>query len=79
MITLPPSLSKVQREDPAMFAFLFALANLAIMESVGSPEDVVEARATRLCMDTTGSTGNILYIKKFDDVLGDRTKGWVLV
>lgn len=79
MITLPPSLYKLQQQDPAMFAFQFALANLSIITGSGSPEGVIEARATRLYMDTAGSAGSILYIKQVDDIAGDRTEGWILV
>lgn len=79
MITLPPSIYKLQQQDPAMFAFLFALANLSIASGSGSPEGVVEASATALYMNTAGSAGNILYVKKTDDVGGDRTQGWILV
>ena len=45
----------------------------------GSPEGVVEAKQTRLYMNSAGAAGNILYIKKTDDVAGDRTKGWILI
>lgn len=45
----------------------------------GSPEGVVEAILTGKYMDTLGTTGNILYIKQVNEVLGDKTKGWILV
>lgn len=41
----------------------------------GSPEGVVTASPTKLYMDTAGSAGNILYIKKS----GNGNTGWVLV
>ncbi len=45
----------------------------------GSPEGVVEARITSQYMDTTGTAGSILYVKRDQDVAGDRKKGWILV
>lgn len=45
----------------------------------GSPEDVVEADQAEFYMDSNGTTGSILYIKKFDEIGGDRKKGWILV
>lgn len=59
--------------------FLNTVARLSIMTGSGSPNGVIEARATRLYMDTAGSAGNILYIKQVDSVAGDKTQGWVLV
>lgn len=55
------------------------VSRLPILIGSGSPESVVEARQTRLYMDTSGTTGAILYIKKFDAVAGDKSEGWVLV
>jgi len=45
----------------------------------GSPEGVVQALLTAQYMDSTGSTGSVLYIKLVNDILGDTTKGWILV
>ena len=45
----------------------------------GSPENVVEAEQGQLYMDTAGTAGNILYVKRDADVAGDRTQGWILV
>lgn len=59
--------------------FFNELADLSIIEGAGSPEGVVEARIARRYMDTAGVAGSILYIKRDADVLGDKTKGWVLV
>ena len=55
-------------------------ASLSIpIVGAGSPEGVVEARQYSLYLDTTGSAGSIQYRKMQPDVLGDRSKGWVLV
>lgn len=55
------------------------IADLQIITGAGSPEGVVEALPRRLYMDTAGTTGNILYIKRDDSIAGDLSKGWILV
>jgi hypothetical protein len=50
-----------------------------IITGSGSPEEVVAADQTALYMNTAGEAGSILYVKKFDNVEEDRTKGWILV
>ncbi len=42
---------------------------------VGSPEGVVEASVKQRYMNTSGASGNILYIKK----TGNGNTGWILV
>lgn len=59
--------------------FMNAVARLSLLTGSGSPEGVLEANAERLYMDTTGTTGNILYIKQVDSVARDKTLGWILV
>lgn len=41
----------------------------------GSPEGVLTAGVTKLYMDTAGTAGNILYVKK----TGFGNTGWILV
>lgn len=62
-----------------MAAFVNLVANLSIIEGSGSPETVVSASVSRLYMDTAGSAGSILYIKRDSDIGGDDTQGWILV
>ena len=45
----------------------------------GSPEGVLDALQGSLYMDSTGSSGSILYIKRDKQVSGDSKKGWVVV
>ena len=59
--------------------FINIIGNLTIAEGAGSPETVLEALVTKLYMDTSGSAGNILYIKKLADIGGDKSQGWILV
>ena len=45
----------------------------------GSPEGNVEAVKGREYMDEAGTAGNIKYVKRSDDVAGNKTLGWILV
>ena len=53
--------------------------NQATITGEGSPEGIVEAPVTQRYMDTLGTAGSILYIKRDSDIAGDKTKGWILV
>ena len=55
------------------------VSNLDILLGSGSPEGVVEALQARQYMDTAGTAGSIMYIKRDTDIAGDKTKGWILV
>lgn len=55
------------------------LVELDVLEGSGSPENVIEAKPRRLYMNTAGTAGSILYIKRDADIGGDRTQGWILV
>lgn len=55
---------------------LVAQVNLStVLTGVGSPEGNVTAGPTQRYMDSTGTTGSILYIKK----TGSGNTGWILV
>jgi len=55
------------------------LVQLDILEGSGSPEGVIAAQPRRLYMNTAGTAGSILYIKRDADVAGDTSQGWILV
>jgi hypothetical protein len=55
------------------------VTNLSIITGSGSPEGAIEAQITTLYMNTAGTAGNILYIKKLADTSGNRKNGWILV
>lgn len=55
------------------------IGRLPILIGSGTPEASVKASITTLYMDTSGSAGSILYIKRDADTAGDQTKGWILV
>jgi hypothetical protein len=61
------------------FQWMLNVTNLSIIEGTGSPEGVIEARTTRLYMNVAGGVGTTLYIKRLNDIGGDRTQGWTLV
>jgi len=46
-----------------------------VLSGAGTPESNVTANPKRLYMDTTGTAGNILYVKK----TGTGKTGWILV
>jgi len=64
---------------PRAFDFLRQMVrqiNLnTVLSGSGSPEGVIEAIPTQLYMDTAGTAGSILYVKK----TGTSNTGWILV
>ena len=52
---------------------------LQILTGSGAPENVVSAPVLTQYMDTAGTAGSILYIKKLADIGADPKKGWILV
>jgi len=82
MITqLDPKLpiTKEDMMEDRFFNWQLNVSNLSVLTGAGSPESVVAARPTRLYMDTAGTAGAILYVKRDADIAGDRTQGWILV
>lgn len=59
--------------------FTTSVAQRGLFTGAGSPEGVVEALPGQEYMDTTGTAGNIKYIKRDADVAGDKAKGWILI
>ena len=55
------------------------LVQLQIIQGSGSPENVISAKTRTLYMDTAGTAGSILYIKRDADISGDTKRGWILV
>lgn len=60
-------------------SYFGVLTNRAMVIGEGAPESVVEADQGALYMDSTGTTGNVLYIKQQQSIGGDRALGWILV
>ncbi len=78
MIT-QPGRQNIKDLDEVFYNWVLNVTNMSVLTGSGSPEGVVSARSTRLYMDTAGSAGSILYIKRDESIAGDRTQGWILV
>lgn len=59
--------------------WLKLITEQGIIYGTGNPEGVVEATRPALYLDLSGTSGNILYIKRDSDIGGDKTQGWILV
>lgn len=84
MIVPPhPNIAIIKREDGTMEqlfrVWTDSVSNLAPRIGEGSPEGVVDGLQGQFYMDTTGTTGAILYVKRDTDIGGDSTQGWILV
>lgn len=55
------------------------LTNQALIIGTGSPEGVIEAEQGASYMDDAGTAGSIKYIKRDNDIGGDKSQGWILV
>ncbi len=58
---------------------MIALGKTKMLTGSGTPEASIAADVGQLYMDTSGTAGLILYVKRDSDVAGDATKGWILV
>jgi hypothetical protein len=82
VVALNPMRSPLREDgslEPAFQKFTQSLADRALIISEGSPEGVIEANQGALYMNSLGTTGAILYIKRNADIAGDKTEGWILV
>lgn len=59
--------------------FLRSVYVQALILGDGSPEGVIEAEMGATYQDNLGTTGAIRYAKRDDNILGDKTKGWILI
>jgi len=67
------------RATQELSLFFEAVSRLPVIIGTGSPEGAVEAGQSRLYMNDAGTAGSILYIKKLENIGGDKSQGWVLV
>ncbi len=70
---------KSGRPSAKQFLWLQLVTDLDLISGSGAPEGVIEARQKRFYMDEIGGAGNVMYVKVKNQILGDRTKGWVLI
>jgi hypothetical protein len=61
------------------FNWMLNITNLDPIVGTGSPEGVQEARVPRFYVDIAGGVGTTLYVKRLEDIGGDRTQGWTLI
>lgn len=59
--------------------WLQQMTGLQILTGSGAPENSVSASQKSLYMNTAGTAGSILYIKRDASIGGDTKKGWILV
>ena len=83
MNILPPTpVNPIVTQDGRMNQeFLLWTQNVSqgLIIGTGSPEGVVQSGQGALYMDSSGTSGSILYVKRDSDVGGNSAKGWVLV
>lgn len=60
-------------------SWLKTISDRSLIVGSGTPEGIVEGVQGADYMDDTGVVGAIKYIKRDADILGDKTKGWVLI
>jgi len=74
-----PIVDKEGKQESIFFNWQLNVSNLDPITGTGSPEGVVEARVPRFYVRTDGGVGTTLYVKRLEDIGGDRTQGWTLV
>jgi hypothetical protein len=83
MAAIPERAEPIINEDGLMtqqfWLFILQVSKNQPIVGTGTPEGFVEATQTQFYMDDSGTAGNILYIKRDNDISGDRKKGWILV
>ena len=67
------------RMAQAFWSWTQEITRMQVAVGSGSPEGVLEAPVSKLYMDTAGTAGNILYVKRDAAIGGDATQGWILV
>lgn len=73
-----PIVDKNGTLTPQAQDFFEVIYQRALIFGSGSPEGQIEAQKGAEYMDETGGTGTIKWIKKFNDVDGDASLGWIL-
>ena len=77
--TTRPIVAENGEMSQEMRAWTQIITGQALIVGTGSPETVVEAGQGSRYMDDAGTAGSIEYIKRDDNIAGDRTKGWILI
>jgi hypothetical protein len=78
-VTLNVSFPLVDQQGIATDIFRKWIIERDPLTGTGSPEGAVIAPQFTLYIDSTGTTGSLLYIKVQPEIGGDRSQGWVAV
>lgn len=80
---LPPTstipISTKGQMEPAFSRWTEQVSQRITILGEGNPEGSVDAVQGASYIDTTGTTGSILYVKRDADISSDTTQGWILV
>lgn len=82
MITPPVPNQDITENNQMLQEFMLwtqAITNLQPIIGAGSPEGVQEAAQYTFYIDSTGTTGSILWCKMLPYIGSDRSMGWLLV
>lgn len=79
---VPPNPSQPTYDEKGLMTSTFmgwtqAITRLDPLIGSGSPEGAVDATQYREYIDTTGTAGNIKWMKMLTNIAGDTKKGWI--
>ena len=74
-----PIVNDLGQSNKEFTLWLQQITGLQILSGSGAPENTVSDAQKSLYMNTAGSAGSILYIKRDASIGGDTKKGWILV
>jgi len=74
-----PIVNDVGQSNKEFTLWLQQITGLQILSGTGTPETFVSAPQKTLYMNTAGTAGSILYIKRDASIGGNDKKGWILV
>ncbi|MBL4622907.1 MAG: hypothetical protein JKY89_10955 [Immundisolibacteraceae bacterium] len=82
-VTQPPTDRPIVEGDGSQSAQMRSWTKIITDQSLiigtGNPEGVVDATEGATYQDSAGTASNIRYAKRDDNILGDKTKGWILI
>ncbi len=82
IIPMPPSFPFVDERGyltSRAQEFVLEVHKQSVIIGTGSPEGVLEAPQWSEYIDDSGTTGSLKWVKKLEDISGDRTQGWILI
>lgn len=67
------------RATQELSLFFEAVSKLPVLIGTGLPENVIEASQGSLYLNESGAPGSVLYVKRLENIGGDRSQGWTAV